>query len=323
MRYRRFPRFDWDISEIGYGMWGMGGWTGSDDAESAASLDVAVSLGCNFFDTALAYGEGKSERLLGELLPRHPSARLFTATKVPPRNRRWPGRAETPADQVFPYDYVMESAEISRDNIGVDTIDLLQLHVWDDTWTSDHGWQRAAHDLKQRGAIHAFGISVNRWEPHNVLRAIDTGLVDAVQVVYNIFDQSPADVLFPACERLGVSVISRVPFYEGSLTGTLTSESIWPEGDFRNMYFAPPNLEETLGRVAPLQQTVEGWHLTLPDAALRFILAHPAVTTVIPGMRRRRHVEANIAAADALPLDAAALDALRAFRWDRQPDARS
>jgi len=323
MRSRRFARAGWDISEVGYGMWGMGGWTGSDDTESARALDLAVSLGCNFFDTALAYGEGKSERLLGDLLRRHPSKRLYIATKVPPLNRQWPGRASTPVDHVFPYDHVMRSARTSLENIGAAAIDLLQLHVWDDTWTPDSGWRRAAAELKQQGVIRAFGISVNRWEPDNVLRALDTGVVDAVQVVYNIFDQSPADTLFPACQQRGVGVIARVPFDEGSLTGTLTRETCWPDGDFRNTYFAPPHLEHTLDRVARLERTVERWGIALPDVALRFILAHPAVTTVIPGMRRPSHVESNLAAGDAEPLDATQLERLRSFRWDRQPDNRA
>jgi aryl-alcohol dehydrogenase-like predicted oxidoreductase len=322
MRYRRFPRCNWDVSDIGYGMWGMGGWSGSDDVASAAALDRAVGLGCNFFDTALAYGDGHSETLLGQLLQRHPTRTLYVATKVPPLNRQWPGKGTTPVDQVFPYGHVMASARASLAHLRTDVVDLLQLHVWDDAWTSDGGWQRAAAELKQRGTIRAFGISVNRWEPQNVLRALDTGLVDAVQVVFNIFDQSPNDVLFPACQRLGVAVIARVPFDEGSLTGTLTAESRWPEGDWRNIYFAAPHLAATLERVAPLNRLAAKWEMSLPDAALRFILAHDAVTTIIPGMRRVRHVEQNLAASEATPLGAAQLAQLRAFRWDRTPDDR-
>ncbi len=323
MRYRRVARLDWDVSAIGYGMWGMGGWTGSDDAESAAALDRAVDLGCNFFDTALAYGDGHSERLLGELVRRHPAARLFVATKVPPLDRQWPGRGTTPANQVFPYDHVMQSTRTSLGHLALDSIDLLQLHVWDDAWVTDDGWRRAAEELKRRGLIRAFGISVNRWEPDNVLRALQTGVVDAVQVVFNIFDQSAMDVLFPTCQRLGIAVIARVPFDEGSLTGTLTPASRWPEGDFRNMYFQAPHLANTLERVAAIERLVTTRGLSLPDVALRFILAHPEVTTVIPGMRRIRHVEANMAAADALPLPSELVDRLRAFRWDRAPDDRA
>lgn len=323
MRYRRFPRCNWRVSEIGYGMWGMGGWTGSDDVESAAALDRAVDLGCNFYDTALAYGDGRSEKLLGALVRRHPTRQLFIATKVPPLNRQWPGKGTTPIDQVFPYDHVRASARVSLAHLRTDAIDLLQLHVWDDAWTSDGGWQRAATELKQEGVIRAFGISVNRWEPQNVLRALDTGLVDAVQVVFNVFDQSPIDLLLPACQRLDIAVIARVPFDEGSLTGTLSAASRWPDGDFRNMYFAPLHLAATLARVAPLQQLATEWNLSLPDVALRFILAHDAVTTTIPGMRRERHVEHNLASSDAPLLTAEQLNQLRAFRWERTPDERS
>jgi aryl-alcohol dehydrogenase-like predicted oxidoreductase len=299
----------------------MGGWSGSDDEESAQALDRAVELGCTFFDTASAYGDGHSERLLGALLRRHPT-RLFAASKVPPKNRRWPGRSSSRADEVFPYDHIVGYTDATLKNLGVETIDLQQLHVWDDAWTDAAGWQQAVADLKQAGKIRAFGISVNRWEPGNVLRALDTDLVDAVQVVYNLFDQSPEDALFAACQQRGVAVIGRVPFDEGSLTGTLHAGSRWPDGDWRNIYFSPSHLAETLPRVERLTREAEAMGMTLPELALRFILSHPAVTTTIPGMRRRRHVEANLAISDRDPLDQAAVARLRAHRWNRVPDDR-
>ncbi len=209
--------------------------------------------------------------------------------------------------------------EKSLKNLGVERLDLQQLHVWSDAWVEDDGWQRAAEDLKRDGKIEGFGISVNRWEPANVLKALDTGLVDAVQVVHNIFDQAPEDELFPACQRLNVAVIARVPFDEGSLTGTLTEDTTWPEGDFRNIYFTPDNLKTTLARVDRLMPLVPAGS-TLPDLALRYILHHPAVSTTIPGMRKIRNVEANIASSDAPPLEPALIDALRAHRWDRNQD---
>ena len=297
-------------------MWGMAGWTGSDDAESGRALDRAVELGCNFFDTAYAYGDGKSERLLGEALARHRGPRLYAATKVPPRNRRWPGKAETPIADVFPYDHIVQMTHESRRNLGLERIDLQQLHVWNDAWVRDEGWRRAAADLKRDGIIEGFGISVNRWEPANVLAALETGVVDSVQVVYNVFDQAPEDVLFPACERLGVAVIARVPFDEGSLTGAMTSSDRWPEGDWRNLYFTPETLAKTLERVERLRPLVPPG-ASLPDLALRFILHHPAVSTTIPGMRRVRHVDANLAAGEAPPLGSGTIAALRAHRWDR------
>ncbi|MGD9904793.1 MAG: aldo/keto reductase [Vicinamibacterales bacterium] len=315
MNYRQFRHLG-PVSEIGYGMWGMGGWTGSDDAESLASLHRAVELGCTFFDTAWAYGQGHSERLLGALVRAHPDRRLVVATKVPPKNMKWPGSAASAAADVYPADHIRQFTETSLRHLGLERLDLMQLHVWDDAWVADEGWQQAAAALKRDGLVGAFGISVNRWQPENVLQALATGLVDAVQVVYNVFDQAPEDVLFPACRALGVAVIARVPFDEGSLTGTLTRDSRWPEGDWRNTYFAPAHLAATVARVEALAPLVPS-DGSLADLALRFILTCPDVTTVIPGMRKRRHVEANMAASGHGPLPPALHQALRAHRWHR------
>ena len=320
MRYRTFGRAGWEVSEVGYGMWGMAGWTGSSDPESLASLDRAVALGCNFFDTAFAYGDGRSEQLLGETLRRHRDKRLYAATKIPPKNRKWPGRAEYALDDVFPADYIREYTERSLENLDVDAIDLQQFHVWSDTWAEDERWQRAVRALKDEGLIRAFGISINRWEPENVLRTFETGLIDSVQVVYNVFDQNPEDRLFPACQERNIAIIARVPFDEGSLTDTLTTDSRWPEGDFRNLYFFPEHLAATLERVGRLRRDVpEG--MTMPELALRHILEHPAVSTVIPGMRKLKHVEENLAVSDGGRLGADVMEALRAHRWDRRPNA--
>ncbi len=316
MTYRTFGRLGWQVSEIGFGTWAMGGWSGSDDAESNASLARAVALGCNFFDTALAYGAGKSEQLVGEMLRRYRGREIYVATKVPPKNLKWPGRASTPASDAFPADHIRASTETSLRNLGVDRIDLQQLHVWSDAWVDDDGWRREAERLKTDGKIGGFGISVNRWEPQNVIRAIETGLVDSVQVVYNIFDQAPEDELFPACRAHGVAVIARVPFDEGSLTGSLRRDSTWPEGDWRNTYFTPENLQATMTRVESLGQDLPD-ELPLPAAALRFILANEDVATVIPGMRQARHVESNLAASSAGPLPAGLVAKLRNHRWDR------
>jgi aryl-alcohol dehydrogenase-like predicted oxidoreductase len=319
MRYRRFGRTGWDVSEIGYGMWGMAGWTGSADEESLASLDRAVALGCNFFDTAWAYGDGHSEQLLGQLLKRQAGTRLYSATKIPPKNRSWPARLEYTLDDVYPPDYIREYTEKSLENIGVSTIDLQQFHVWSDTWADDVRWQRAVSRLKEEGLVRAVGISINRWQPSNVLRALDTGLIDAVQVVYNVLDQNPEDELFPACREKDIAIIARVPFDEGSLTGTLTAQSSWPSGDFRNIYFRQENLLPTLERIEKLRPVVPR-DMTMPELALRHILQSPDVGTVIPGMRKLRHVEENIAVSDGRQLLAGLMAELRKHRWDRSVD---
>jgi aryl-alcohol dehydrogenase-like predicted oxidoreductase len=318
MRYRRFGRIGWQVSEVGCGMWGMGGWTGSNDEESLQAIERAMALGCNFFDTAWVYGEGRSETLLGEALRRRPArdAAIFVATKIPPKNWKWPAKAEYRAADAYPADHIREYTEKSLANLGLSTIDLQQFHVWSDTWADDDGWKRAVEDLKREKLVGAFGISVNRREPVNVLQALATGLIDSVQVVYNIFDQAPEDELFPYCLEHDIAIIARVPFDEGSLTGTLTPESRWPEGDWRNTYFTAATLPATLERVERLRPLVpEG--MDLPELALRFILDHPAVSTTIPGMRRPRHVERNLSASDADRLPPRLVGALRAHRWDR------
>jgi aryl-alcohol dehydrogenase-like predicted oxidoreductase len=316
MKYRTFGRVGTPVAEIGIGTWGMGGWSGSDDEASRAALRRYLELGCNLIDTARAYGNGHSETLIGEVLRGWTGPRPFIATKIPPKNGQWPARAEYPLDAVFPADHIRSATEQSLAALGVASLDLQQFHVWTDAWAEDTRWQRAVADLKAEGLVKAVGISINRWEPANALRALRTGLIDAVQVVYNIFDQAPEDELFPLCQELGVAVIARVPFDEGSLTGTMTVDDTWPQGDWRNLYFTPENLRETLARVDRVKADLPSG-MDLPDLALRFILHHPAVTTVIPGMRTVRHVEKNVAVSDGNPFPVSLLSAMRRHRWDR------
>jgi len=318
MQQRTFGRLGWQVSAVGYGMWGMGGWTGSDDAASLASLQRAVDLGCTFFDTAWAYGTGRSERLLEQLLRANPDRRLYAASKIPPKNRQWPSRRGDSIEDAFPPMHIREYTERSLANLGVARLDLMLFHVWEDAWADDEGWQRAVEDLKREGLVAAFGVSVNRWEPDNVLRTLRTGLIDSVQVIYNVFDQAPEDQLFPFCRELGIGVIARVPFDEGTLTGSLTLESHWPADDWRSSYFVPANLAASVEHAEALRPLVPDG-MTMAELALRFILSNPDVSTVIPGMRSTRNVEANLAAADAGPLPAELLARLRAHRWDRTP----
>jgi aryl-alcohol dehydrogenase-like predicted oxidoreductase len=318
MRYRRFGRAGWQVSEIGYGMWGMGSWSGSDDEESLASLQHAVDLGCNFFDTAWAYGEGRSEGLLGQLVRDNPEKRLYTATKIPPKNLQWPSRREFSLDDSFPPDHIEEYVHKSLLNAGLESFDLVQFHVWEDHWVEDVRWAKKMDELRSQGLLRAVGISINRWEPWNGVRTVRSGLVDSVQVIYNIFDQNPEDELFPACREMDVAVIARVPFDEGSLTGTLTKESKWPEGDWRNTYFVPQNLIPSVERADALKPLVPA-AMTMPEMALRFILNNLTVSTIIPGMRKLKHVESNIAASDRGPLSEELHVKLREHRWERQP----
>ncbi len=303
-------------------MWGMGGWTESDDAQSMRALQRSVELGCNFFDTAWAYGAGHSEGLLGQLVRAYPDKKLYTATKIPPKNSKWPSRRGYALDECFPPDHIRQYVELSLKNLGLNSVDLIQFHVWEDDWANDERWQKTMTDLKAEGLIKAVGVSVNRWEPDNVIRTLKTGLIDAVQVIYNIFDQNPEDNLLPVCRELNVAVIARVPFDEGTLTGTLTLDSKWPEGDWRNTYFVPENLKSSLAHADALKPLIPVG-MTLPEMAMRFILSNPDVSTVIPGMRKIKNVEANIACSDTGPLSADLLAQLKPHRWDRTPTSWS
>ena len=325
MRYRRFGRLGWQVSETGYGMWGMGSWSNSSDDESLQSLQAAVDLGCNFFDTAYAYGDGHSERLLGQIVRNNEDKRLYTATKIPPKNKQWPALADSTLNESYPPDHVEEFVHRSLENASLDRFDLIQFHTWNDEWMRDDRWFYKVDDLRSQKLIEGIGISINRWEPWNGIRAVKSGQIDAVQVIYNIFDQNPEDELFPACREMQVAVIARVPFDEGTLTGTLTRESSWPQGDWRNTYFVPENLIPSVEKAEQIKKLLADWNrehstrITMPELALRFILVNEDVSTIIPGMRKLSHVEANIAASDAGPLPKELYEKLKGFRWVRKP----
>ena len=299
-------------------MWGMGSWSDSSDVQSMEALQLSLDLGCTFFDTAYAYGEGRSEALLGALVNQNPKRQVVTATKIPPKNLKWPSKRDYSLDDCFPPDHIRAFVKKSLENAGLDQFSLIQFHVWEDAWVNDLRWARAIDDLKSEGLVSAVGISINRWEPWNGIKTVESGLIDAVQVIYNIFDQDPEDELFPACREHNVAVIARVPFDEGTLTGNLTIESKWPEGDWRNSYFVPENLIPSVERAERLKQLLpEG--MTLPELALRFILSNPDVSTIIPGMRALKHVRGNIRCSEKGPLPEDLISELRAHRWDRSP----
>ena len=318
MEYRRFGRTDWKVSEIGYGMWGLAGWTGSDQDEVSQSLDRAVELGSNFFDTAWGYAEGKSEQILGNILKKYVHKRLYFATKIPPKNFIWPSKSHFKLEDCFPASHIIEYTEKSLKNLDVECIDLQQFHVWEDAWATNDDWKEAVVKLKQEGKVKHFGISVNRWEPNNVLETLKTGLIDSVQVIYNIFDQNPEDKLFPLCRELDIAVIARVPFDEGTLTGLLTKDTTFPADDWRSTYFVPENLIPSVEHADALKPIVPA-NMTMPEMALRFILGNDDVHTIIPGMRKIKHVEANIGSSDGKSLDENLLLELKAHRWDRTP----
>ncbi|HSM77374.1 MAG TPA: aldo/keto reductase [Bryobacteraceae bacterium] len=318
MNYRRLGRTNLDVSEVGYGAWGIGGiqWLGGNDDESLRALRRAIDLGLNFIDTALAYGEGHSEQLTGQVV-RESGKKIHIATKVPPKNQLWPARPSIGIEQVFPYDYVISCTETSLRNLGVDTIDLQQLHVWNPEWIDRDEWRRALEDLKKSGKIRYAGISINDHQPDSALEIIKTGLIDTVQVIYNIFDQTPEKNLFPLCQERNIGVLARVPLDEGSLTGTITTETQFAKDDFRAFYFRGDRKKQVVEHVNALRKDLAETDGELAEIALRFCISHPAVSTVIPGMRRLKSVESNMRVSSLGALDEATLKILKRHAWDR------
>ncbi len=279
-----------------------------------AALHKAIELGVNFIDTALAYGDGHSEMLVGRVA-REAGKKIFVATKVPPKNELWPARPGIGIEKVFPYDYIMKSTEQSLKNLGLEQIDLQQLHVWNPEWLDRDDWRRAAEELRRSGKIRAFGVSINDHEPDSALELIKTGLIDTVQVIYNIFDQSPERNLFPLCIERNIGVLARVPFDEGALTGTIREDTQFDPKDFRAFYFRGARKKQVVQHVTALQRDLGDGNL--PQTALRFCLSHPAVSSVIPGMRRVRNVVANCEASDLGPLDRATMEIVRRHAWGK------
>lgn len=318
MHYRKLGSTELEVSEIGYGAWGIGGkqWLGGQDDESQRALRRAFELGLNFIDTALAYGDGHSEKLVGQAVKSAPR-RVYVATKIPPKNRIWPASPTTPISEVFPYDYIIECANESLRNLGTEQIDLLQYHVWDDTWIHTDEWRRGIEDLKKAGKARYFGVSISDHNPNSALEVVKSGLIDTVQVIYNIFDQTPEEKLFPLCLDRNIGVLARVPLDEGGLTGTITEQTQFEPGEFREGYFRGDRKKEVVQHVAALKQDLGQRSETLPQTALRFCISHPAVSTVIPGMRRISTVESSCAVSDLGKLDSNTLRTLKRHAWNR------
>jgi len=320
MLNRRLGRTGWRVSEIGYGTWQIGGtmWGEITEAAATAALEAALESGIDFFDTALAYGHGRSETMVGKVLNASGERdRLYVATKVPPLNWQWPASPAAALSDVFPSDWIRECALRSRDNLGGPPIDLLQLHVWTDAWRNEAEWYETMCQLKEEGVIRAFGVSLNDHDPDSGIGIVESGRIDTIQVIYNVFDQSPEDALFGAAQAADVGVIARVPLDEGSLGGTFTEETVFGESDMRRTYFKGDRLPDTVRRVNRLRPLIESETQSLALGALRFCLSHPAVSTVIPGSVNPDHIRSNAAASKLGPLDVASRLKLKSHAWPR------
>jgi aryl-alcohol dehydrogenase-like predicted oxidoreductase len=318
MKYRPFGKTGINVSEIGYGAWGIGGamWQGATDVESMRALHKAIDMGVNFIDTALVYGDGHSEGLVGRLVKER-QERIYVSTKVPPKNGQWPARKGVDLNETFPHDYIIKKTEQSLKNLNLDFVDIQQFHVWDDEWTDQAEWSDAISKLKEEGKIRHFGVSINDHQPENALKLAASGKVDTFQVIYNIFDQSPEDKLFPLCKEKNIGVIVRVPLDEGGGGGSITADTVFPDGDFRNNYFKGDRKKQIVDRVSKLMQISGTEAQSIAELALRFVLSHPAVSTVIPGMRSTKNVDANCGLSDGKLLSVKLLSELKKHRWVR------
>lgn len=314
LKHRTLGRTGWPVSEIGFGGWGIGKnwWGTTDDDASREALSKAWDSGITFFDTAYVYGDGHSESLMGEVLA---GKDAVIATKIPPKNHAWPPKPGSPARDAFPGDWIRSCTERSLKNLRRETIDLTQFHVWTDAWLEDDEWKEAVRKLKSEGKIRAFGVSINDHDPDSALKLVASGLVDTVQVIFNIFEQKPIERLFPLCRSHKVGIIVRVPLDEGGLTGNLSLKTEFEKGDFRRQYFRGDNLKQTVERADRLKTLLNEDVKSLPEMALRFVLSHADVSTVIAGMRQVRHVRSNVESVQRGRLDPDLLSTLRGHAW--------
>ena len=317
MRYRTLGRTGLSVSEIGYGAWGIGGsnWSGTDEDESVRALHRAIELGVNFIDTARGYGE--SDRIVGQVLRDHPGQQIFVATKVPPKNGIWPAPGGQDPAETFPGDHIRQSVETSLRASGLEAFDVVQFHVWSDEWVGRGDWLETVAALRAEGKFRFFGVSINDYQPENVLELIRSGHVDTVQAIYNVYHQAPRERLLPACAEHGVGVIVRVALDEGGLTGRITAGTTFPDDDFRGIYFGGGRAAQVEQRANALVADLGVEPGELPGVALRYVLDHPAVSTVIPGMRTVRNVERNTAVADGRRLSDDVRAVLARHRWER------
>jgi len=318
MIYKKFARSDEEVSLLGYGAWGIGKamWIGADDQESKKALHSAIEKGVNLFDSALVYGNGHSEKLVGEV-ERESGKNLFITSKIPSKRFEWPARESSTLAQSFPKEHIIRSTEKSLRNLGRDYLDLQQFHVWNDSWAAEDEWREAIEQLKKEGKVRYFGISINDHQPENGIEAGKSGLIDSYQVIFNLFDQSPEDKLLPFCAENNIAIIARVPFDEGSLTGNITPDTEFPPNDFRNNYFRGDRKQEVHDRTKEIWEDVKEDNSSLAEAALRYLISFPEVTSVIPGMRKEKNLISNVESVEKGKLSEDLLKILKRHRWER------
>src|SRR3990167_916728 len=329
MHYRTLGKTGLRVSEMGYGTWQLANdpncWVGANKQESLRSLSLFVEEGGNFIDTAWIYGYDEqfperhpSEELIGTFLKySNKKEEIIIATKIPPKNFTWPAWKGISLTEIFPNDHIEKCVNDSLKSLGVESIDIMQFHVWQDDFAKEDDWKEMIQKITQAGKVKYWGISLNDYQPSNCLKTLDTRLISTVQCIFNIFHQKPTEKLFPYAKEHNIGLIARVPLDEGGLGGNFISETIFPEGDFRKTYFGENRLTELLERTNALKQLLGNEATSLPELALRYILSFPEISTVIPGMRKNHHVKTNTSFSDGRALSAELLEELKNHSWER------
>jgi len=317
MKYRTLGRTDLKVSKIGFGAWAIGGnWGEQKEADSIYALNTALDRGVNFIDTAAGYGDGRSERIIAKVVKAR-SEKVTIATKTPPAPGPWPPTPYCSAEERYSEVYLRQNVEERLRNLGTDQIDILQLHTWTRAWNQKPRPLDVLRKLQVEGKIRFIGISTPEHDQNSLIDLMRKGYLDVVQVIYNIFEQEPAAEFLPAARECNVGVIVRVTFDEGVLAGKYTRDTKFEPGDFRNNYFAGDRLERAVNRMEKIRKEIEGTKLTMPQTAVKFTLAHPAVSTVITGIRNVRQAEENTAITDLPDLPEDLLLRLRQHAWVR------
>lgn len=331
MKYRTLGKTGLQVSEVGMGTWQLAGkpwgWDEPDEEESLRALYKFVELGGNFIDTAWVYGrvdelgdkKGKhcSEELIGKFIKESGNReKLIIASKIPGKNRKWPALKGIPISEVFPKGYIEEYVDSSLKSLEIETIDIMQFHVWQDYFVESDDWKEEIRTITKKGKVKHWGISINDYQPNNCFKTLDTGLISTIQFIFNIFHQKPTEKLLPYAKSNNIGLICRVPLDEGGLSGNLTLDSVFTD-DMRSKYFSKERLQEFIPRIQKLENLLGDEAKTLPELALRYLLSFEEVSTVIPGMRKVKNVETNTKVSDGVRLSNNLMQELKKHVWER------
>jgi aryl-alcohol dehydrogenase-like predicted oxidoreductase len=309
------------VSEIGFGGWAIGGdWGQQPDSQSTAALHAAIDRGINLIDTAAGYGEGHSEKIIAGVLAER-SEDIFVATKTPPTSGPWPPSPYCRWQDRYSAAYLRDNVHQRLQNLKRDRIDLLQLHTWTAAWNDDPQPLLVLRQLKEQGKIGLIGVSAPEHDQACVIQLMRDGLIDTVQVIFNLFQQEAASQILPVAAETGTGVLIRVALDEGSLTGKYGADHEYAESDFRRKFFQGDRQNRTVNRVNEIRRDLERFGIddqySLADVALKFVLARPEVSSVLVGMRNTDQVEKNCRVSTRRDLNPEIIQHLHRHDWRR------